>query len=361
MARTRKPKSCQKCGQTDLWWKSFEGSWRLSNADGTLHDCPMRQRARQEHEPADPASEPSPEPNPLTGRKSVDAGQAIWSLVEDIATRVMDERLKDLPVNGNGFHETNVVVTLPDALEPVAVVENVHAQVPQIVKLLSRPGRHVLLVGPSQAGKTQAAHAVADALGLQFFPQSVGAQTSKTDLLGFVDAHGVYQPSILRKAYETGGLFLLDEMDAGNANVLTILNMMLANGHCSFPDGVVAAHPDFRVIACANTYGHGASRQYVGRNQLDAATLKRFLVVNWDYDLNIERQISASQPAWFDYIQKLRAAREATGVRVIISTRDVGVGTSLLNDGFSLAETANLCLFNSMSADDRAKLESAVR
>jgi len=128
----------------------------------------------------------------------------------------------------------------------------------------------VMLVGPAGSGKTTACHAVADALGIQFYAFSVGMQTTKSDLLGYMDAMGHYIASVLFKAYKEGGLFLLDEVDAGNSNVLTILNAMLANGSYIFPNGErVERHEDFVCFAAANTYGLGADRSYIGRNQLD--------------------------------------------------------------------------------------------
>ena len=90
-------------------------------------------------------------------------------------------------------------------------------------------------------------------------------------------------------AYENGGVFLFDEIDAADPNVLLVINSALANGHLSVPSRhekpTAARHPDFICIAAANTFGHGADRQYVGRNQLDESTLDRFRIgtVPMDY------------------------------------------------------------------------------
>src|SRR5215217_6156820 len=80
----------------------------------------------------------------------------------------------------------------------------------------------------------------------------------------------------------------MDEIDAGNANVIIQVNAALSNGYCSFPDGMVQRHDDFIFLASANTFGDGASRQYVGRNQLDAATLDRFTTLVWEIDEELE-------------------------------------------------------------------------
>ena len=77
-----------------------------------------------------------------------------------------------------------------------------------------------LMVGMAGTGKTHAGEQVAVALGLPFYSMSVGAQTSKSDIIGYMDAAGRYVTTHFRTAYQQGGVFLMDEIDAGNANVL---------------------------------------------------------------------------------------------------------------------------------------------
>lgn len=97
----------------------------------------------------------------------------------------------------------------------------------------------VMLVGMAGTGKTHAATQVAEALGLNHYTMSVGVQTSKSDIIGYMHASGGYVPTLFRKAYEEGGVFLMDEIDAGNANVLIQVNAALSNGFCAFPDKMV--------------------------------------------------------------------------------------------------------------------------
>ncbi len=168
-----------------------------------------------------------------------------------------------------------------------------HAYFPLLLKVCGA-GLFPMLVGPAGSGKSHAAHAVADAMGLPYYAISVCEMSSQTDLLGYRDAHGVYVETLFRKAYEHGGVFLLDEIDAGNPAVLLVLNQALANGACAFADGMIKRHPDFILIAAANTYGTGADRQYVGRNQLDAATLDRYFFIDWPYDEALEGALIGS-------------------------------------------------------------------
>jgi hypothetical protein len=140
--------------------------------------------------------------------------------------------------------------------------------------------QHAFLTGAAGSFKTSSAEKVAEVLGLKCSAISVCAQTTASALLGYMSATGSYVETEFRKRYEQGGVFILDEIDNGNANVLAVLNSALANSYCAFPDGMVKRHEDFILVATANTYGTGANAQYVGRNALDAATLDRFNVLS---------------------------------------------------------------------------------
>ena len=219
---------------------------------------------------------------------------------------------------------------------------------------------NVLLVGPAGSGKTSGAERASAKLGLKFYPQSVGPQTSMAQLQGYMDAQGRYVGTVFRLAFEGGGLFLLDEIDAGNPSVLTAMNSALANTYCSFPDKVVAKHPDFVCVAAGNTWGSGADRMYVGRNQLDAATLDRFAKVVWDYDETLELRISGNR-AWARRVQALRKSAWDLKQRVIISPRATISGAKMLSEGFSQSDVEDFTIFNATDKDTRKKIVEGVR
>jgi midasin (ATPase involved in ribosome maturation) len=222
-----------------------------------------------------------------------------------------------------------------------------------------------LMVGPAGTGKTYAAELVSQALGLSFHSISVGSQTSKSDLQGYMDANGNYRGTQFREAYEKGGIFLLDEADAGNSNVLILLNAALSNGYMAFPDGMVKAHDDFRMIATANTFGHGANRQYVGRNQLDAATLDRFVVVVWDIDDRVEENMAGTAKDAKRWLAVVRAVRkrvvEELELRVVVSPRATLRGAILLNAGMPFEDVLQIALVGNMPASEKGSLESLAR
>lgn len=236
-----------------------------------------------------------------------------------------------------------------------------HNQFQNLLKVV-QANQPVLLVGPAGTGKTHGAALAAEALGLSFHSISVGSQTSKSDLQGYMDANGNYRTTEFRKAYEHGGVFLLDEADAGNSNVLILLNAALSNGYMAFPDGMIKVHEDFRMVATANTYGHGASRQYVGRNQLDAATLDRFVVINWDIDARIEEALAGHHKDWLKVVRAVRKrVIEELDLRVVVSPRATLRGALLLDVGMPFDDVLQIALLGNMPASERGALESLAR
>lgn len=228
-----------------------------------------------------------------------------------------------------------------------------HKKLKQLIKLVSA-NLNVLMVGMAGTGKTKGASQVAEALGLPFYCISVGSQTSKSDILGYQDANGNYIRTAFREAYENGGVFVMDEIDAGNSNVLIVLNSALANDICSFPDKMVERHKDFRFIATANTYGNGADRTYVGRNQLDGATLDRFVVLDWQIDEALERALVKNYEfgeVWLDTIHDFRRKVEDHGLRAIISPRATIKGSQELELGFKIDDVIESVILPQMPSD----------
>lgn len=211
-----------------------------------------------------------------------------------------------------------------------------HAQLPVLINMVGA-GLNVMLTGSAGSGKTHAASQVAQALGVKFYALSVGAQTSKSDIVGFIDAGGTYRTTPFRQAYEKGGVFVMDEIDAGNSNVLIQINSALSNGICSFPDKQVKAHKDFHFIATANTYGKGESIKYVGRNRLDAATLDRFTIFNWEIDEKIEQAIAGQNKAIYNAIIAARSWCEGRRIDAMITPRTTQKAAALHKIGWDVA------------------------
>ena len=284
---------------------------------------------------------------------------------EDAVRRIVREEIPAPPT---------IRIEIPG--RPEVEMSRQHERFPLLLQVLAC-GLNVLLVGPAGTGKTTAARKAAEALGLGFSCLSVGPQTSKSDLLGFVDAGGTYRESLFVSAYRDGGVFLLDEIDAGNAGVLTVLNAALAGDVMATPVGMVSRSPRFLTVAGANTYGQGASRQYVGRNQLDAATLDRFAVLDWPIDegleavmiglpapapvLDMDRGGVINSAAWLTRVRSVRASIEKEQVRAIVSPRATVAGEALFKVGVGRYWVEEMVLWRGMPADARTRVEGSCK
>jgi MoxR-like ATPase len=146
-----------------------------------------------------------------------------------------------------------------------------------------------------------------------------------------------------------------------------------------FPDGIIQRHPDFVAIAAANTFGRGADRQYVGRYQLDAATLDRFVMLSWEYDSALESAIlglprpddaptpvnvapifdagamSAHAAQWIARVQSVRARLELNKIRHVVSPRATINGVKLIAAGWPRFEIEESVLWKGLDHDSRRK------
>lgn len=215
-------------------------------------------------------------------------------------------------------------------------------------------GLNVALVWPAGTGKTTAARQVAIKLWKEFYSISVGQQTGKHEFFGYQDAHGNYVTTLFRKAYEEGGIFLIDEFDAGNSNVLTSVNQALSNGHCPFPNGMVEKHKDFICIVAGNTYGLGGNGIYSGRNVIDGATLDRFVFIMWEQDPNLEEELSLGNAHWLKIVREARNNAEKNDIQTIIGNRTIKHGSILLGMWVPVDDVIQMTLIKWL-AEDEAK------
>ncbi len=248
--------------------------------------------------------------------------------------------------------------------EVVEIDGAVHALFEKVVKIVGA-GLHAYLVGPPGTGKTTLCSQVARALGLPFGMIPCDPTMPASKLFGFIDAGGTYQKTVFRDVYENGGVFLFDELDNAHPGIIASINGAIANGHCAFPDGMVERSADFRCVAAANTYGTGATRAFVGRNQLDAATLDRFVTVEVGIDETLEEALTlascsenvALAKEWLVLVRKYRSAVESLNLQVIISPRASIEGAKLLSIGFSMEEAAAMKVWKGIDKGTRDKIE----
>lgn len=295
----------------------------------------------------------------LCGKLIYKGDSIIWNDVTRNSVHVECQRQADLAkvetkieVNSNKSNETTI-----DKLV-------------RYLQVRDHDGYHLnlALVGPAGCGKSTVARIAAERLGVPFYSDSFNRDTPPWQLTGQYKPMGNdvwdFVSTQFIQAYENGGVYLADELDAADANTLLTLNMALANGHMNVPERhaspVSRRHVDFQFIAAMNTFGHGADRVYAGREQLDEATLDRLTMITVDYDLEYENAFldTLSSDAK-QHLVEIRAAVRSTidtaKLRRVLSTRRLIAWGALLDNGFSINEVTGE-FFQTWSDNDRKAL-----
>lgn len=208
----------------------------------------------------------------------------------------------------------------------------------QEILQLAQEREEIMLVGPAGCGKTYMAEKLAEALDLSFGAQSMSVGVSEAAFTGRLlplgkSAAFEYAISEFANKFENGGVFLIDEIDNADPNLLVFLNTALANGYFyndKRPEKPrVERHPDFVCIACANTFGQGADTMYSSRNQLDAATLDRFSIGMTKVTYSPEVEQATVDPEILAWGLKVREAIDQHRMQKFISTRFLQKATKM--------------------------------
>ena len=274
----------------------------------------------------------------------------------------LDEKLKEVDEMLERLNRVQGVQVVELENDGVPTNELAHDKIKTVIKVIASSKRakaNIMLVGGCGGGKSYMCQQIAKLMKIPFYNLGIGAQTTKSDLVGFKTATGGYSTTPVRQAFENGGLLCLDEIDAGNSNVLTIMNNIISSDEIEFPDGRVKKHKDFWLIATANTYGKGATMDYVGRNRLDAATLDRFTMINIDYDLELEKTITHCDK-WMHVIEQLRENIDRYDLKVIVSPRASQKGADMYEAGIPVPDIIEMQILKGASEDVRMKLMEGI-
>lgn len=229
-----------------------------------------------------------------------------------------------------------------------------HECFPKLIKMMSardHKGKrlNIWIAGPAGTGKTSAVELAAKHLGLNY--SSTGALIESYRVFGFMSpGTGEYIPTLFRKIWEFGGVFLFDDCDGSDPSVFVELNNALANGSCAFPDRQVEKHPDCCLVLTANTWGLGATNDYVGRLKQDAATLDRFVKIFWPIDENLELATTPNKP-WTVRVQEIRRKVKDKGIKVLVTPRATYYGATLLAAGMDWQDVEAATIKGSMTDD----------
>lgn len=223
----------------------------------------------------------------------------------------------------------------------------------------------VYLAGPAGAGKNFTVEQICWNHGWGFYFSNSIQQEYK--LTGFVDANGVYHETQFYKAAVSGEpcVFFLDELDASIPDVVILLNAAIANGYFEFPTWTVLnenGEPEERggkidlkhvkFVAAGNTVGTGADDLYTGRAVLDAATLDRFTIIEFNYDMRVEMSLTDNNAELVAFIHDLREYTTKNGIRGVFSYRCMIYVTKLEKGGkLDIKKILKMTVFKGMDVD----------
>lgn len=257
-------------------------------------------------------------------------------------------------------HRPNIVHIATTQADGTTITHNAGLQHKLFATLLQfvSVGYPVWIPGPAGSGKTTAVNNVAKALNAELFMPPEGPIENKYGMVGFQTATGTFAETTLYHACKAAAadpdklvIYFIDECDAAYPNALLVLNAVMENGYCTFANGErVHFGRNLQFIAGANTFGNGATHEYVGRNKLDAATLDRFVTLAWDYDEDLERAITGND-AWVAVVQRIRAAVSARGIKQVVSPRASIRGAAMLAAGIDMDTVMRACIWKGMTLE----------
>ena len=231
-------------------------------------------------------------------------------------------------------------------------------------------GRNIMMTGPAGCGKTMAAKSLVNSLDRPDFYFNLGAtQDPRATLIGnthFDKDKGTYfSEALFVKAIQTpNAVILLDELTRAHPDAWNILMTVLDQGQRYLRLDEAEGQATIKVaegvtfIATANI-----GNEYTATRTLDKALMDRFIVVEMDI-LNSDEEFgllkymfpnvsedSLKNVAEIAHLTRVESNSENGRFESGVSTRTSVEIAGLLYDGFSLEESAEVCIYPQYSSD----------
>lgn len=220
----------------------------------------------------------------------------------------------------------------------------------------------LMIIGPSGPGKSFSVEQIAKLLNLPLY--NLGFVTDEfASIKGYMGANGQFVKTSFYEVYKYGGVCFFDEVDNSESKALIELNKIIGGDGYKpyiFPNGeIVTPHPNFRMIAAGNTWGDGADSLHNTREKLDGATINRFAIIPYDYDINLEKAILKDYPDMFQFAIAFRTVLVSINYDDIISTRDMADIKMYLSTGcYTIEEILDLKFIKNKRVDTLTAISS---
>lgn len=174
-------------------------------------------------------------------------------------------------------------------------------------------GRTIAIRGPAGNGKSTGAKYVLEKKGYNVYHMDCTDSSTVDQIVGGIvpvpDGKGgismEFKEGLFARAFrDPKGAVLLDEFDSLDPRIAMCLQSALIRNSggnntrkvsaSDHPEGFLKSKGDCPVIVTMNTYGNGATREYVGRNAMDAASMDRFDTI-LDTSYEAEKEIIGSK------------------------------------------------------------------
>jgi MoxR-like ATPase len=264
-------------------------------------------------------------------------GRGLYAIAGGNAVRKIVEVPQENEIQKTHY-VTEATVAAP-VVDPAYVAWGNHTDLEKIIS--SRMFHPVYVTGPTGNGKSTMIEQICAKRKIPLIRVNLNATDDEDKLVAsktLIDGNVVVEDGPIIVAMRKGVPILIDEIDAGSANLLMCLQGILEGKpyYIKAKNEIVYPAQGFNIIATANTKGKGSDDgRYIGTNVLNEAFLERFAVVfEQDYpSAKIETKIVTNLMSKYDcldgefagtlvkWADAIRRTFEDGGVDEVITTR----------------------------------------